>query len=117
MKWIIRVFIIVCVVIPAQSCLTEASCEEAAEVVKLDSCNIIVSEFSKNEYKFFLSGINPTGRPSTFKRINYTWGYWFVDKIAIGDTVVKRKNELRFYIHKKDTIMVFPFKCKGEIYN
>lgn len=112
-KW----FLLFCFLFDSCVSPREATCEEAAESVRPDSCNIVISEFSKNEYKFFISGINPnTNQKEDFSRVNYTWGYWFVNKIAKGDTIVKKEGELNFYIHKKDTTLVFPFECKGEFY-
>ncbi|MCE6992285.1 hypothetical protein [Dyadobacter sp. CY323] len=118
-KDIVKATIILVILAQVLSCYNfkEVSCEEAADGVRLDSCNVVVSEFSKNEYKFYLHGIIPgTNTASTFKKTNYTWGYWFVDKIAKGDTVVKKGGELLFYIYKKDTVLVFPFECDGKIY-
>jgi hypothetical protein len=33
-----------------------------------------------------------------------------------GDTIIKRKGELVFSIHKKDTILNFNWECQGKIY-
>lgn len=112
------IFLFFCLIVLAScSQVKEVSCVEYAELVRGDYCNVVVDDFSKDEYKFYLRGENPTtNKINTFKRINYTWGYWFVDKIAKGDTIVEKRGELKFYIHKRDSVLTFPFKCKGEIY-
>lgn len=100
------------------SCVSprEATCEEAADAFRSDSLNIIVFETSGNPYQLFLKGKSPmSGKEVSFQQVNYTWAQWFIDEIEIGDTVVKYEGELKFYIHKKDTVLVFPFQCKGEI--
>jgi len=101
----------------APSCNKESSCAELAERVRDDYCNIIVSDFSTNEYRFYLKGRKAlTGQVNTFRRVNYLWGYWFVDKIAKGDTVVKKKGELKFYVHKRGAVLAFPFECDGQLF-
>ncbi len=45
-----------------------------------------------------------------------TWYVLFDKLIEPGDTVVKRAGELKFYIHKKDTVLVFPYTCEGKLY-
>ena len=98
--------------------LREAPCEEVAEFERPDEVNLVIESSSGNPYKLKLEGIDPiTSQKSKFQRQNYTWAQWFINDIAVGDTVVKRKGELKFYIHKADTILVFPFKCKGEVFN
>jgi len=99
------------------SCAREATCEEAAENVRADDCSIIVKEIGSPFFQFTLKGLNPeTQARVKFERINHSWSFQFSDKISIGDTVIKKKGELKFYIHKKDTVLVFPFECKGKIY-
>ena len=111
--------VIILLTIILNSCIKQAevSCKEASESVRNDSCNIIVSKHSANEYKFYLEGINPITKDKTYlKKTNYTWAYWFIDKIEKGDTVLKKVGELRFYIHKKNRALIFPFECNGKIY-
>ncbi|REA58169.1 hypothetical protein DSL64_21415 [Dyadobacter luteus] len=100
------------------SCFREASCEDAAEVNRPDDLNLIIERTSGSAYRLRLEGTNPiTNKKGKFLRQNYTWSQPFIKDIAVGDTVVKRKGELKFYIHKADTILVFPFKCRGEEFN
>lgn len=45
------------------------------------------------------------------------WWATFSDQIERGDTIIKKKDELVFYIHKKDTVLSFNWKCGGKVYN
>jgi hypothetical protein len=44
--------------------------------------------------------------------------YWtqYVDYMDAGDTIIKKKGELVLSIHKKDTVLSFPWQCEGKIY-
>jgi hypothetical protein len=96
----------------------QATCEEAADAYRPDTISMIVTEPSKSVYDFSLKGVAPvTGKENYFKSKNYTWALDFNEFISVGDTVVKSAGELNFYIHKKDTILIFPFECQGEIYD
>ena len=97
--------------------IREASCDEIAEFYRPDSLNMLVTKPSKSIFKFRLEGIYPkTGRNAIFSETNYTWAQDFNKYIQIGDTVVKRQGELQFAIHKKDTVLVFPFECDGKVF-
>lgn len=45
-----------------------------------------------------------------------TWFAWHFDKFEKGDRVIKKKGEIEFSIHKKDTVLHFSFECDGKIY-
>lgn len=45
-----------------------------------------------------------------------TWFAWYYDKFKNGDTIIKKRGELIFSIHKKDTILSFNFECDGKMY-
>lgn len=95
----------------------EASCQETAEGNRSDHVNLIVKKSSGSAYKLRLEGLDPsTKKKGVFQRQNYTWAQWFINEISIGDTVVKNKGKLEFYIHKKDTVLVFPFECDGKVF-
>lgn len=97
--------------------IRQATCEETADAYRPDDIRMIVTHPSKSVYDFRLKGISPTsGTEISFASKNYTWALDFNDYISIGDTVVKRKGELIFHIYKKDSEMIFPLECDGEIY-
>ena len=33
-----------------------------------------------------------------------------------GDTIIKRKGEYAFNIHKRDTVLTFNVECQGKVY-
>jgi hypothetical protein len=112
-----RIFIILFFIKGVSSCVQEASCDEAAESVRNDYCNIIVVAKGSPGYQLSLKGADAKSKKVTkFQRGSYSWSFRFEPEIAIGDTVVKNKGELKFYVHKKDTVLIFPFECKGKIY-
>lgn len=96
----------------------EVSCEEAAEGHRPDHVNLIVRKSSGSAFRLRLEGSDPTTKKNIiFQRQNYTWAQWFINKISVGDTIVKNKGQLKFYIHKKDTVLVFPFECDGKVFD
>ncbi|PRY45544.1 hypothetical protein CLV58_102293 [Spirosoma oryzae] len=72
-----------------------------------------------------VTDISP-GRPFKLKGVNIyngekekysEEGGWYVQYgkyIAIGDTVIKRENELLMRIHKRDSILVFSLDCEEK---
>ena len=45
-----------------------------------------------------------------------TWFAWNYDNFDEGDTIIKKKGETIFSIHKKDTVLNFTFECDGKFY-
>lgn len=97
------------------SCL-DINCEELKVVTQKEECNIIVMKKPRNSVYFKLEGREPiTNKPSVCKSENRWWSL-YLEEIEVGDTVVKRKGELTFNIHKKDTIITHYWECEGKIY-
>jgi hypothetical protein len=95
----------------------EGSCKVDADIYRPKQCAILVADTWFNGRWFRLEGTNiETGKLATYSDQG-GWYLYFKDYIALGDTVIKRKNELVFYIHKKDTTLVFPLECQGKIYH
>ena len=64
---------------------------------------------------FLINGIDVRdGNHHTYTDVG-SWYPAFTKFIADGDTVIKHKNELVFYIHKKNTVLFFPFTCDGQL--
>lgn len=40
----------------------------------------------------------------------------YIKDIELGDTIIKRKGDLIFYIHKKDTLITHYWNCGGKVY-
>ncbi len=99
-----------------QSCL-EIDCEANAKWAREKECNIIFESFPKfSTYKFDAKGHDIyTGQACICEDKGRWWTQYekFIDK---GDTIIKRKGELIFSIHKKDTVLIFNWKCNGKVY-
>jgi hypothetical protein len=103
--------------------LTLTNCE------KID-CNKSADYYREMDMNFILIDKKPLnhGREVNFKIRNNknnkdeiyceenTWFAWHYDDFIEGDTIIKKKGETIFSIHKKDTVLSFPFECDGKIY-
>ncbi|PQL93351.1 hypothetical protein [Apibacter adventoris] len=98
------------------SCL-KPNCESASNIDRENECILILNELPSTSQAYLsLKGRDiQTGNPCTCKD-NGRWWLKFRDNMSVGDTLIKRKGELVFYIHKKDTILSFPWECEGKIY-
>lgn len=84
-----------------------------------EECWLIVEEFpSKNQAFFRYKGRNKNNQPNCQCKANDSYRWWnlYRDHIEIGDTIIKRKGELDFNIHKKDTVLSFNWECDGQMY-
>ncbi|WP_373512557.1 hypothetical protein [Persicitalea sp.] len=97
------------------SCLREATCEDIAAAYRPDEISMIVTVPAESAYSFRLKGVSLENRIVTFVGGNYLWALDFNDHISKGDTVIKKRGELKFFIHKKDSVMVFNLECEGVI--
>ncbi|SFF31397.1 hypothetical protein [Spirosoma endophyticum] len=94
----------------------QGNCEDGVAIYRPQSCSIIVQYAKLDSRMFVLKGRNPiTGKEDEYHD-DANWNIRFKKFIDIGDTVIKRKNEMMFYIHKKDTTLAFPYDCQGKIY-
>jgi hypothetical protein len=94
----------------------QVDCKAITERARLMECNLIINDLPGAGRTFRVAGINPVTGKGEFYSDTDSWYVEFNQDIELGDTLVKRKNELKFYIHKKDTVMVFPYKCDGKVY-
>ena len=91
-------------------------CQDDVAHYRLQQCSIIVEDMSIRDRWFSLEGKNVyTGKPDKYSDVG-GWANIFKNKIEVGDTVIKQKNEMLFSVHKKDTTLAFPFDCQGKIY-
>ncbi|WP_018675497.1 hypothetical protein [Riemerella columbina] len=96
------------------SCL-EVDCDKLKEVYLNEECLLIVEKTPEQSSWFSAKGRNPiTNKSCECKSINRWWSL-YSSEIKIGDTIIKRKGELTFNIHKKDTVITHDFKCEGTI--
>ena len=81
-------------------------CKEGEKDLQKDYCKIIVANIKKQTLILEIEGVNPVSqKPSNY--IDYSRGFQGVIKYTEkGDTVVKKKGELKLYVYKKDSIII-----------
>ena len=81
-------------------------CKEGEKKIRKDYCNIIVDNIKKQTSILEIEGVNSiTNQSSNYK--DYTRQFHGVIKYTEkGDTVVKKKGELKLYVYKKDSIII-----------
>ncbi|UFH53993.1 hypothetical protein [Spirosoma sp. KNUC1025] len=90
-------------------------CELDAENYRPRECAIKVASNDGFGPWFSIEGTNANnGNRNRYSDLG-RWYTSFTNHVAKGDTVIKRRNELVFYIHKKDTVLAFPYECEGKI--
>ncbi|SFN46896.1 hypothetical protein SAMN05421594_2821 [Chryseobacterium oleae] len=87
-------------------------CFKYSQILSEEECNIIVDLEPANSVWFEIKGHDPiTQEPKVCKTHNRWWNL-YADEIELGDTVVKKRGELTFNIHKKDTVITHEWeKC------
>ncbi|WP_162628049.1 hypothetical protein [Arcticibacterium luteifluviistationis] len=99
------------------SCFSETSCNDYAEVFRNDELKIIYQKKGIGPYRVSIVGLDPdTLEEVIFKSNDYTWISNVKRKWEKGDTIIKRKGVLEFELHKRDTVLYFPLYCQGKIY-
>jgi hypothetical protein len=94
--------------------LITASCMDCEEIEKNKRalyCNIIVNKASRPGRELRIHGFDPVSRQRIlFVDISEMY-FDLRNDLEMGDTLVKNKGELDFFIHKKDTVLVYHYKC------
>ena len=93
-------------------------CKKIAEIDRQDNILIIVKKIPDSTDVVYFKIVGKTvktGKDTIYDEEN-RWFCTYYPYISIGDTIIKHKGELTFNIHKKDTILSFPWECEGKIY-
>lgn len=92
-----------------QSC---TDCDSYTKLLSNDECNLVV-EIPPSEYSnlFKTKGYDPITHEEKICNNENRWWSIYKKEIEEGDTIVKKKGELVFYIHKKDTIIAHEWVC------
>ncbi|MDM1297328.1 hypothetical protein HXZ94_02240 [Empedobacter falsenii] len=100
------------------SCNEKPNCEAFLRIDRDSECLMIVEkeQFITSAALGF-EGINPYTKENCDCNDNNRWSYLYRDEVSIGDTIIKRKGELTFNIHKRDTIISHEWECDGKTYN
>lgn len=91
-------------------------CKDATDAYRIYDIEVILTErpVIDGDMKFVGKKINSDEITTT--RIMGRWYRDYKDFMMVGDTIIKRKEELTMYIHKRDTTMVFKHICQGQVY-
>lgn len=109
------IFIISCLFFVFISC--KPDCDWLANNHRSQECLIIVDELSPaTTTTMSIKGISLVDGTYTVSDENQRWWQLYRDQIERGDTIIKRKGELTFNIHKKDTILSYKWECEGKVY-
>ena len=94
------------------------NCDLLANACKADECLLIVKKLTDKYSRFDYKGINPVTKKECDCNSSTSDRWWadYKEYIEIGDTLIKKKGELIFSIHKKDTILSFNFECGEKVY-
>ena len=88
------------------------NCKRDTDSALEDECNLVViippSDYSN---LFKTKGYDPISKKVKFCDNENRWWDEYKKEIVVGDTIVKKKGELIFYIHKKDTIIAHEWLC------
>ena len=98
------------------SCSNGIDCSLSAKLNAETECIIVVNKLPSTVF-FDAKGIDPITKKECKCSEGDRWWIQYKDEINIGDTIIKRKGELTFNIHKKDTIISYEWECEGKTYN
>ena len=88
------------------------NCKRDTETALEDECNLVVIiPPSKYPNLFKTKGYDPISKEEKFYEDGNRWLDFYKKEIEEGDTIVKKKGELIFYIHKEDTIIAHEWVC------
>ena len=88
------------------------NCKRDTETALEEECNLVVEiPPSDDPYLFKTKGYVPVTNESVVCHNDSRWWSLYTKEIKVGDTIVKKRGELIFYIHKKDTIITHEWVC------
>ncbi|PQA95386.1 hypothetical protein SAMN05421796_11247 [Chryseobacterium piscicola] len=106
--WIICFIILFVVFIIANKIDHEGNADRLAE----EECILVVeipsAKFTSDGFK--TQGYQPKNKKSCKYIHHNRWWSSYKNEIEIGDTIVKKKGQLVFRIHKKDSIIIHKYK-------
>ena len=93
------------------------NCEESAKEIRKTECLLIFESLPVFGQRY----LNPKGKHLVTNKEceckdNSGWWSVYENYLEKGDTIIKRKGELIFSIHKKDTILNFNWECEGVMF-
>lgn len=87
-------------------------CERSKEFILEDKFCLVVEIAPLNYPDLFKTkGYDPNTRETKIYEDGNRWLDFYKKEIEVGDTIVKKRGELMFYIHKKDTVIAHEWVC------
>lgn len=107
---------IVVILLIFTSCL-DVDCKHSADIARKQECLLIFDELPAfTSYKLDAKGIHLITKEECECSDENRWWSRYSTYLKKGDTIIKKKGELIFSIHKKDTVLSFDWECEGKIY-
>jgi len=96
----------------------KVNCDKLAKTYLDDNCNIIVLNMpiSQSRHNFYIVGKSNLTNIDTIYDEENRWFCQLYKYIKHGDTIIKKRGELVFSIHSKDTVFNFTWECNGKKY-
>ncbi|MBS7332111.1 MAG: hypothetical protein KIG88_00760 [Weeksellaceae bacterium] len=100
------------------SCNQKPNCEAFLRIDRDSECLMIVeSRDWGTSGNLAMDGRNPFTNEKCDCNEENRWWANYRKEINIGDTIIKRKGELTFNIHKSDTIISHEWECDGKTFH
>jgi hypothetical protein len=92
-------------------------CEANAKLARKQECLLIFEELPAfTSYSLDAKGKHLITKKECTCTDKNRWWAQYKEYLEKGDTIIKRKGELIFSIHKKDTVLTFDWECEGKVY-
>jgi len=99
------------------SCLNpKLDCQKAAQENRQTECLLIFEDLPMSSPYLNARGKHLYTKKDCECEDVGRWWITYTKFLEKGDTIIKRKGELIFSIHKKDTVMNFNWECEGKFY-
>lgn len=100
------------------SCNQKPNCEAFLRIDRDSECLMVIQkEQFITAATLGFEGVNPYTNEKCDCNEQNRWWANYRNEINIGDTIIKRKDELTFNIHKKDTIISHEWECDGKTFH
>lgn len=109
-----KLILFVCFVFLVNSCELKPDCESNTKFNLSTECIAVALEKPTHSAVFLKKGYNPYTQEICKCEENDRWMRIFYKEMDIGDTIIKKRGELFFQIHKADTVITHKFKCSSN---